>query len=228
MSDAGSDVDPQEQAPTIGTYEGERMATGERHGKGRNTFPNGDIYEGEYSVGRREGTGTYTWKKPRALYVGGYRANVRHGAGAMVYPDGGRYRGEWALGRRHGAGLYVYPNGDTYDGEWAEDLKHGKGVYTFAATGSRVAGTWDKGFLSGAAEIAHRDHVVRGNYTHIRESVPVNPDDDSAGTVEVVKAAKLELPCAVEFKKSGHVVPSCWVPEQVGLGVPVAADDADK
>ncbi len=43
-------------------YEGERNAQKQRHGRGKNTFPNGDVYEGEYAKGKRCGKGTYTWK----------------------------------------------------------------------------------------------------------------------------------------------------------------------
>ncbi|KAJ3373101.1 Radial spoke head 1 [Allomyces arbusculus] len=225
MSDAGSEIDAQEQAPTIGTYEGDRAATGERHGKGRNTFPNGDVYEGDYFAGRREGRGIYTWKKPRARYVGGYLENLRHGPGAMVYPDGSRYKGDFKAGKRHGKGIYIYVNGDWYDGMWENNVKHGEGVYTFAATKSTISGTWDKNWLAGPAEIKHADHQVRGSFVPVRETVPVNPDDEAAGTMEVVVDSKLTLPCALQFASTGYNVPVCRVPQQVGLGVPVPAGE---
>jgi hypothetical protein len=34
----------------------------ERHGKGKNLYPNGDVYEGQYAKGKRHGKGVYTWK----------------------------------------------------------------------------------------------------------------------------------------------------------------------
>ena len=37
------------------TYEGERNEAGERHGKGLANLPNGDIYDGEYANGKRQG-----------------------------------------------------------------------------------------------------------------------------------------------------------------------------
>ena len=36
-------------------YEGERNAKEERHGKGKATFPNGDMYDGLYEHGKRHG-----------------------------------------------------------------------------------------------------------------------------------------------------------------------------
>jgi hypothetical protein len=40
---------------TFQTYEGERNEAGERHGKGLSNLPNGDIYDGEYANGKRQG-----------------------------------------------------------------------------------------------------------------------------------------------------------------------------
>ena len=49
----------------IGVYEGDRNEEGERHGHGRATFPNGDVYEGEYSFGKRHGKGSYRYKNAK-------------------------------------------------------------------------------------------------------------------------------------------------------------------
>ncbi|KAI9222889.1 hypothetical protein BC828DRAFT_364761 [Blastocladiella britannica] len=226
MSDTGSNADPSEAPPSIGTYEGDRAATGERHGKGRNTFPNGDVYEGEYHAGLRHGTGSYTWKRPKARYVGSYAENLRHGQGAMVYPDGSRYKGQWVKGKREGTGSYVYVNGDVYVGAWKEDLKDGEGIYVFAETGSKIKGHWQNNFLTGPAAIVHKDHIVKGNYAHVKETSPVDPEDDTLGTKDTITGAKLELPCSLLFKSTGYVVDKCTVPEQVGLGAPaIAAND---
>ncbi len=37
------------------TYEGERNEAGERHGKGVAELPNGDVYDGYYDKGKRNG-----------------------------------------------------------------------------------------------------------------------------------------------------------------------------
>ncbi len=66
----------------------------ERHGKGKNTFQNGDIYEGSYANGQRSGSGVYKWKVTGARYIGEYSKNLKHGQGTMVYPDGSRYKGK--------------------------------------------------------------------------------------------------------------------------------------
>ena len=57
------DEDEEEETPDIslGVYEGERNQKEERHGKGKATLSNGDIYEGEYENGKRHGYGIYKY-----------------------------------------------------------------------------------------------------------------------------------------------------------------------
>lgn len=43
------------QTPSLQEYEGERNEAGERHGHGRARLPNGDVYEGQYEFGQRNG-----------------------------------------------------------------------------------------------------------------------------------------------------------------------------
>ncbi|KAJ3411962.1 hypothetical protein HDV05_001440 [Chytridiales sp. JEL 0842] len=164
MSDDGEEF--QEEAPTLGVYEGERNEQKQRHGKGKNTFPNGDVYEGAYENGQRHGTGAYTWKNG-ARYSGEYKANLRDGHGFFVYPDGSKYKGDkqcqFVEGKRHGFGTYVYANSDVYNGEWKNDLKDGEGVYTYSS-GSKKTGVWSAGVLNGPGEIIHADHKVTGNW----------------------------------------------------------------
>jgi radial spoke head protein 1 len=69
MSDNG-DNEEREEGPSIGVsisfllqiYEGGRNDMKERHGNGKNVFPNGDVYEGQYLSGKRHGSGLYIWK----------------------------------------------------------------------------------------------------------------------------------------------------------------------
>lgn len=60
-----SDIEDDEEGgvPGIGTYEGDRDPnTQERHGHGRALLKNGDVYDGEYSQGKRHGQGVYRFK----------------------------------------------------------------------------------------------------------------------------------------------------------------------
>ena len=62
------------------------------------------MYEGQYVLGKRQGTGSYIWKGKRARkyytneiaghrYQGEFQENLRHGNGLFIYPDGSRYNG---------------------------------------------------------------------------------------------------------------------------------------
>ncbi|KAG5460858.1 MAG: hypothetical protein BJ554DRAFT_7044 [Olpidium bornovanus] len=164
MSDAGSgDEEQREEGPSIGIYEGDRNAQKQRHGRGKNIFPNKDVYEGTYVNGKREGTGTYSFHSG-ARYTGGYHNNLREGKGRLVYPDGSRYSGDWKQGKRNGVGIYWYANGDKHQGEWLNDQKHGSGTYTFASSGSQKKGVWENGTLLGPGQIVHADHTIKAEF----------------------------------------------------------------
>jgi radial spoke head protein 1 len=79
-------------------YEGERNSDKERHGTGKNTFPNGDVYNGAYAAGKRFGPGTYTWKAGHS-YNGQYENGLRSGNGTLIYPDTSKYTGMVILPR---------------------------------------------------------------------------------------------------------------------------------
>ena len=61
-------------------------------GQGRYTYPDGDVYEGEWKDGEEHGQGSYT------------------------YPDVGVYKGEWVAGKTIGQGCYTYPDGTIFVG----------------------------------------------------------------------------------------------------------------
>lgn len=55
-------------------------------------FKNGNVYEGEYVKGKREGYGTYT------------------------FPDGEKYEGQWFQDQQHGKGIYYFRTTTVNDG----------------------------------------------------------------------------------------------------------------
>jgi 1-phosphatidylinositol-4-phosphate 5-kinase len=63
-----------------------------RFGMGQCRYAAGDVYEGPWVSGRREG------------------AN-----GRQVYASGDEYVGEWQAGRREGRGTHRFANGDVYE-----------------------------------------------------------------------------------------------------------------
>jgi hypothetical protein len=70
-------------------------------GKGKYTYANGDVYEGDWKNDVREGKGVFTCSKdgPSAGHV---------------------YDGEWKNGKQHGIAVYTYPSGKKEIEEWED------------------------------------------------------------------------------------------------------------
>jgi hypothetical protein len=80
-------------------FEGQLDASGEKvscEGKGKQTFSNGHVFEGEFRDNRRNGPGKYLWPSGDT-HEGEYRNNLQNGPGIYCWnhgPDAGeRYEG---------------------------------------------------------------------------------------------------------------------------------------
>lgn len=71
-----------------------------KHGKGEETFANGDWFSGEYYMGFPQGLGTYIYKN-KNKYHGNFLAGKKHGHGKFEYLNTRTGQVEW-----------------TYEGEW--------------------------------------------------------------------------------------------------------------
>lgn len=65
---------------------------GNVHGMAKCTWPNGNVYVGEYQNGKKHGRGTFTWASG-AVYVGQFQHDVRHGRGKFT-----NAKGDFSLG----------------------------------------------------------------------------------------------------------------------------------
>ena len=54
-------------------------------GKAVASYPNGDVYDGDFADGIREGRGTYRYGKNGDIYYGEWFENLKHGIGKMIY-----------------------------------------------------------------------------------------------------------------------------------------------
>ena len=68
-------------------------ADGRMYRKAWQEYVNGDIYDGEWVDGKREGRGVYVYKNGNK-YEGNYKNNELHGFGIYNY-NGFEYRGEY-------------------------------------------------------------------------------------------------------------------------------------
>ena len=61
-------------------------------------FPNGDIYEGEFKAGKRNGLGKYIWEDG-SYYNGFWKNNKKHGYGEFVDTKGDKVTAIWKNGK---------------------------------------------------------------------------------------------------------------------------------
>lgn len=105
------------------------------NGDGIYYFANGSLYEGQWQNNRYHGMGklTYTANDECNLkyYEGEFTSGVRQGTGTLVFNDGAWYRGGFVAGLFEGKGEYHFVNGDKFVGLFKKGKK-GRGTYYWA------------------------------------------------------------------------------------------------
>lgn len=117
-------------------------------GIGKELWPNGIKYEGEFSMGNKEGKGILYLKGCK--YVGDFKDNEINGEGTMVWDTKKKYQGHWKNGLMHGSGVFSWPNGKVYQGEYRKGFKSGVGFMKWP-DGKKYQGTWKNGKQHGQA-----------------------------------------------------------------------------
>jgi hypothetical protein len=113
-------------------YEG-AYADGKKNGVGKMTYPNGDIYHGEWKDNKMEGEGTYTYAKTKDIYSGAWEAGVKSGKGVYEYgEDKSKMSGTWENGV-FVAGDWVLDGCATYKGSFANGKPSGQGSFEFVS-----------------------------------------------------------------------------------------------
>jgi hypothetical protein len=95
---------------TEDVYVGEEK-NGVPHGKGKMVYANGDVYEGEWFDGKKNGQGISYYLLLGELFKS--------------------YEGTWKEDKKEGFGIsyYYFPNTKEYEGNWKNDNKHGYGIF---------------------------------------------------------------------------------------------------
>jgi hypothetical protein len=96
--------------------------------KGKLTYFNEIIYEGEYLNDKGHGYGVYYNRKTQAKYEGYFKNGWEDGKGIKVYPNGASYKGNFKKGRKRGYGLEIYPNIGSYEGYFKNGKRFGFGI----------------------------------------------------------------------------------------------------
>jgi hypothetical protein len=105
----------------------------------------GDVYAGEWKVGKYHGQGTIEYLDG-TKYVGKWKEGLPNGKGILTDSSGNKYVGGFKDGKRHGQGTYTMSNGSNYTGQWEGSIPNGEGIYTFA-DGKIEKGIWKMGEL---------------------------------------------------------------------------------
>lgn len=121
-------------------YRGQLGENGKPHGRGINTYDNGDVYDGMFDQCKKHGYGVYRFASGN-IYEGEYKNDLQHGRGTYRFSSGNVYEGEWADNCMHGQGVYRYSSGAVYEGNYVYDEMEGYGVFR-QANGDMYAGMW--------------------------------------------------------------------------------------
>jgi len=125
-------------------YIGERNASGQRHGQGKEVFATGDEYVGEWREDLKHGQGTFVFGSG-TVYVGQWQCDQMHGHGVLSDASGSEYEGSFAYGKKHGQGVFCFATGEVYKGDYFEGRREGQGEQTTADGSIFHSGKWEKG-----------------------------------------------------------------------------------
>ena len=155
-------------------YEG-FVSNGVPDGHGVAYYDNGDVYDGEWKGGKKEGQGTYTWPN-EVRYEGNWVDDSMSGLGVFHYPNGNRFEGEFRNGRQNGKGVLIYSNGIRYAGSWKDGNRYGPYRFYFKEGGYLDGNTWygnlDNGGVDGFVtdQEGGRQYYDKGRLVYYIES----------------------------------------------------------
>lgn len=112
-------------------YEGEWFS-GRRNGFGVCLYPDGTMLEGKWVNGKAVGKGSLMTDSRKVIYTGDWLDGLMHGYGVFNFINGDIYSGDWREGNRQGQGEYKFKNGCVYVGDWKDNKRHGKGVFSWS------------------------------------------------------------------------------------------------
>ena len=166
----------------------------------------GDLFEGYFINGKKNGRGKYTWANGD-VFDGNWVDGKRTGKGRITWSNGDTYEGEWKDGKLCGRGKLIQygksPSGETYmkysyDGEWLDSKEHGHGICVEGDFGMEkmdkvFEGEWVNGKRQGRF-VWYYTNSKGGRYMDFYEDGNLIetciPYDESIKTVEDARRAK--------------------------------------
>lgn len=144
-------------------YEGEWSKDGKRHGKGKQYWVDGSLYEGNWVYDKTNGQGRLI-HADGDMYEGQWLDDKAHGKGIYRHFDGAIYEGEWKNDKQHGKGKETWTDGAVYEGQYKDGKKNGKGVFKWA-DGSKYTGEFVDNNIQGQGKYVWNDgRVFEGHW----------------------------------------------------------------
>ena len=84
------------------------------------------VYTRQHCEGSKQGKGKFTWPDG-SIYDGNFENNMMEGFGKIMWIDKKEYEGHWKDNKMHGKGIFKWPDGRIYEGDYYDDKKHGFG-----------------------------------------------------------------------------------------------------
>lgn len=113
------------------TYDGE-YSNGKKHGLGKLTYPNGDVYQGQFKENKLHGEGTYVYKKTGDIYSGTWVEGVKSGQGSYQFgADHSVLKGSWVNGTIT-TGQWLFTDGTIYTGSFLRGKPVGPGSFALS------------------------------------------------------------------------------------------------
>ena len=172
-------------------YEGEYNDAGQMEGRGTCRFVSGNVYEGEWKAGLKDGFGEFRWaaEEGGSIYIGEWSEGNMHGKGEYRYANGNVYEGSFVDGAWEGEGSFRFSNGDVFAGVFRDHKKEGLGTHRFAS-GEVYEGEYkeDERHGRGTWRAANGDMWVGGYEVGAKEGVGTWLYADGATSISLYKA----------------------------------------
>lgn len=154
------------------------------NGNGIMIYFSGNIYEGTFKDGMRDGYGKYTNVIDEYDFEGYWKDDIMTDFGTFKYYNGNIYNGYVHDGLHHGKGKMEYINDKIYDGEWFYGNKHGYGKLTYFNCVSPLniksyEGTWNNDKKSNVFTVTFDDNsFYKGDIEYMKNSAyPISKDN---------------------------------------------------
>ena len=134
------------------------------HLKGREIHPSGDMYEGEYYEGLKQGHGVFEDLPRKNSYEGKWLGDKKHGRGIERIEDGSVYEGDFENDMKFGFGIFRWASGEVFEGEFRENVIHGRGKYVWKADTKWYEGEWKEGKMHGKGKFMNEGKEYEGDF----------------------------------------------------------------